>query len=309
MDLNTIRAAMAREAIGVRELARRTHYDPAYISRALRGQQRASDALLRAMAAALDIDEADERVAHAAANPRRIDGAAVEALEAALRAQRRADDVVGPGPLIGGAEASAAAFTGLLREARGPQRDALAGVVSEWVQFAGWLHAESRLADARAGVLLDEAVELADDAGSGPLAAQALGFRGWLARQQQRPRAAVRWFMAAFHTPGAEPIQRMEYAAQAARELALLGDEREAHRQLAVAEALADRLSPPPGTSYWLSAEFMELHYGMAYVALGNASRGVEFLRSGLAALPADQKGAEWAREYHEALRAAEANS
>ncbi|MFE7624298.1 hypothetical protein [Streptomyces sp. NPDC057509] len=239
--------------------------------------------------------------------PSRLDGRTVEALADVLAAQRRLDDAIGPTAVLPGTQAQADTVRELLRGARGPHRDALADVVAEWVQFEGWLHASARN-DARALVLLDEALELADEAESGTLAAQALNFRGYVARQQGRPRAVARWFSAAYHTPGAHPAQRTGDAAQAAHGYAELGQTGEARRLLEEAAGLADAAADqPPGTAYWLTPVFQRLNLGLAHLGLGEHSDAAEHLRAGLAGLPADQQGAEWSVEYRDALVVAEA--
>ncbi len=207
--------------------------------------------------------------------------------------------------MIPATEAQLGTVTGLLREARGPHRDALAEVVAEYVQFGGWLHASARN-DARAVTLLNEAAELADEAESGTLAAQALNFKGYLARQQGRPRAVARWFSAAYHTPGAHPAQRMGDAAQAAQGYAELGQRDDARRLLDEAANLADAASEqPPGTAYWLTPTFQRLNLGLAHLGLGDHRNAADLLREGLEGLPADQQPAEWTKEYRDALTTA----
>ncbi|CAM4185931.1 helix-turn-helix transcriptional regulator [Kibdelosporangium persicum] len=243
------------------------------------------------------------RLAHTFAHPSRIDGRSVTALAGVLAAQRRLDDVIGPQPLIPPTAAQAAMVTGLLKNARGPHRDELAKVAAEYVQFEGWLHAEARN-DVEAVRALTIAEDLADDARDGTLAAQAANFRGYLARQQGRPGAVVRWFLTAHHTPGAHPAQRLGDAAQAAHGYAALGEADEARRLLDVAGGLLDDAArdQPPGTAYWLKGDFHRLNIGLAHLALGDHADAADHIAAGLAGLPADQQGAEWTIEYRDAL-------
>lgn len=295
------------------------NYDHSFLSRVIAGKQvpspqlaEALDRLLNAegtiveLAVSLTEDNRD-RIARAITNPTRVDRKAVDALAGVLAAQRRADDALGPVPMIAATEAQMTTVTGLLREARGPARDGLAEVAAEYVQFGGWLHASAR-SDARAVVLLNEAAELADEADSGPLAAQALNFKGYLARRQGKPRAVARWFSAAYYTPGAHPAQRMGDAAQAAQGYAELGKTEDARRLLDEAANLADAArDQPPGTAYWLTPTFQRLNLGLAHLGLGEFSEAAEHLRAGLDGLPADQQSAEWRVEYQDALDRAEA--
>jgi tetratricopeptide (TPR) repeat protein len=306
VNAEQIKAAMARKAVSVREIARRTHYDPAYVSRALRGLQRPSDALLRALTNALELSDEDERLAHATEHPARIDAAAVEALADALTAQRRADDVVGPTPLIGAAEAQRDALLTMLRDARGKHRDGLCAVASQASQFAGWLSIE--LNDyARANTLLNEAVELADDIADGALVAQAYNLKGNIARQRGQWAAVQRNFAAAYISESALR-QRVVNGAQAASALAVLGRRSEAEQMLSEIEALRDKAADeePPGTAYWLTPEWMSLPIGHVHLNLGRHRQAAEHLRVGLDSLPPEHRYALWTREAREALAQAE---
>lgn len=254
----------------------------------------------------LDPDEQD-RVAHNLAHPFRLDRETVDALAKVLAAQRRLDDSLGPDAIMASTMAQLHLVEGLLREARGSHRDALAEVVAESVQFAGWLHAETRR-DRDALALLTRAEELADDLDNGTLVAQAINFRGYLARQQAKPAKVARLFHSAHNTPGAHPAQRIGDAAQAAQGYANLGDANTAHRLLGVATELLDSTGAdqPPGTAYWLQPRFHHLNIGLAYAAIGDHANAADHLRDGLDSLPSDQQGAVWAAEYQEAYTQAE---
>jgi hypothetical protein len=265
-------------------------------------------ALLPTDAAGLVLTADDRsRIAYNIEHPSRIDPAAVAALGDVLAAQRRLDDTLGPRLILPSTTAQLVTVTDLLRDAGGPHRDALAEVVAEYTQFAGWLHAELRN-DHQAVHLLTEAEQLADAVDNGTLAAQAANFKGWLARQQQRPRAIVRWFLAAHHTPGAHAAQRVGDAAQAAQGYADLGERNEARRLLDVAGVLLDRAArdQPPGTAYWLTPTFHRLNIGLAHLSLGEHADAADHITAGLDGLPEDQKDAEWSAEYRQALAAAQ---
>jgi tetratricopeptide (TPR) repeat protein len=246
------------------------------------------------------------RIARSITHPSRLDGATVSALAEILAARRRLDDTLGPRLILPATVAQLATVTDLLRNAGGPHRDALAEVVAEFTQFTGWLNGEMRN-DREAVRLLTEAEDLADEANNGALAAQAANFKGWLARQQGRPRAVVRWFLAAHHTPGAHAAQRVGDAAQAAQGYAELGERDQARRLLDVAGNLIDDAARelPPGTAYWLTPTFHRLNIGLAHRALGEHRDAAEHIAAGLDGLPDDQQDAEWSIEYREALDAA----
>ena len=246
-------------------------------------------------------DEA--RLVAAIARPQRVDGAVTDSLATILAMQRRLDDTLGPAAILPATLAQTKIVTDLLRESRGAARDGLAPVVAEYVQFAGWLHAELRN-DRDAVHTLTDAEELADVAESGELAAQAANFKGYLARQQGNPRGVVRHFLSAYNTPGAAPAQRLGDAVQAAQGLGLLGEKAAARRLLTEAEGLEDAAarSLPPDTAYWLTPDFQHINVGIALAALGEHAAAAEHIAAGLDSLPPDQRGAAWTREYRNAL-------
>lgn len=315
-----VHRAMKEQGLSLRALSRAVNYDAGYLSRVLSGKQRPSPLLaerldaelgaegaLKALAETLTPDDR-ERVSGALDSPSRLDGATVVALADVLAAQRRLDDVMPATAMLPSVTAQWRQVKRLAREARGPHADALHTVAAEWVQFIGWLHAEARN-DAQAVRWLTEAEDRADDVGDGALAAQAANFKGYLARQQGRPRAVVRWFLNAYNTPGAALLQRVGDAVQAAHGYALLDERDAARRLLDEAADLTTQAegSEPPGTAYWLSPTFSRMGIGLALLALAEYADAAENLRTGLDGLPTDQRGAEWAREYREALEQARA--
>ncbi|WP_019632507.1 hypothetical protein [Actinomadura atramentaria] len=246
----------------------------------------------------------EDRLGSALTRPARLDGVVVESLATILVQQRRLDDTLGPAAVLPSTRAQADSVVNLYRQTRGTGRDLLAPVAAEWVQFHGWLLAEHRV-DHAAAHLLTDAETIADEAGHGVLAAQAANFKGYLARQQGNPRGIVRHFLTAYHTPGASPAQRLGDAVQAAQGFALLGDAAAARRLLAEADALENVAARtlPPDTAYWLTPDFHHINIGLALGALGEHAAAAEHIQAGLESLPPDQQGAEWTREYRDALR------
>lgn len=298
--------------------ARRANIDQSSLSRYENDRQNPSPATagcldevldaggeLRRLATAQDVlaDEDQERLGRVFDRPHRLDGGTVDALAEVLSAQRRLDDVLGPGPLIPTTIAQMNMTSTLVRQASGPHRDALAEVAAEWVQFAGWLHAEARQ-DQKALRLLAEAECAADEIGNGVLAAQAANFRGYVARQSGNWRGVTRWFLTEHHTPGASIHQRVGAAAQAAHGAGHLGDRDGARRLLDIADGLLEESGqhPAPRTAYWLSPTFHRLSLGLAHLALASYDTAVDHLGAGLDGLPTDQQGAAWTTEYRQAL-------
>lgn len=314
------RAALKERGISLRAAAHAVPVDPGHLSRMLSGKRPVpshvaavldrlvgADGALAALAATLHDDDR-ARIAHSVAMPERLDAGTVRALADVLAAQRRLDDTLPAVAMLPATSAQWETVERLARDARGPHADALHEVGAEWVQFIGWLHAEARN-DVEAVRWLTEAEDRADDIENGPLAAQAANFKGYLARQQGRPRAVVRWFSAAYYTPGAAPLQRVGDAVQAAHGYALLGEREAARRLLGEASDLADTAADtaPPETAYWLSPTFSRMGMGLVHLALGDHVEAAENLRVGLDGLPPEQRGAEWSREYRKALDEAQA--
>jgi transcriptional regulator with XRE-family HTH domain len=313
------RAALAERGISLRAAAKAVPIDAGHLSRVLSGKRPPSthiaqsldrlvgaDGALAELAATLTPDDRD-RIEHSLAKPTRLDSGTVRALADVLAAQRRLDDSMSATAMLAPTQAQWKSVARLARDARGPHAEALHQVAAEWVQFVGWLHAEARN-DAEAVRWLTQAEERADDVESGELVAQALNFRGYLARQQGRPRAVVRWFLAAYLTPGAAPLQRVGDGVQAAHGYALLGERDAARRLLGEASDLIDEAAgtAPPETAYWLSPTFSRMGMGLVHLALGDRAEAAENLRVGLDGLPPEQRDAEWAREYRDALAEAE---
>lgn len=314
---NLARKALHESGYSMSAAARAINYDLSYLSRVLNRKQAPSPALAHALGELTGMGSAlfesleprtseDERMSHAAAHPFRLDGAAVSALAGALAAQRHADDVVGPGPLIGAAEAQRESLLAMLREARGPHRDALCAVVSESVQFAGWLNIEVGQYS-RADNFLNEAIALADDIADGSLAAQAYNLKGNIARQRGQHQAVHRNFVTAYVSESAKR-QRVVNGAQAASALALLGRRSEAQRMLNEIEALRDKAADeaPPGTAYWLTPEWLSLPIGHVHFHLGRPQQAATYIRHGLDSLPPEHRNALWTREARAALEQAE---
>ncbi|MEU7163183.1 helix-turn-helix transcriptional regulator [Streptomyces morookaense] len=310
------RRALRDSGYSMKAAARAMNYDVAYLSRVLNGKQNPSaklvaslDSLVEAggaLAATVLDDDQKSRVARSAANPSRLDAGTVDALAGVLAAYRRLDDSVKPKSVIPATMVQMREVTRMLRDARGPHRDHLAEVASEWIQFSGWMFAQVRKDNEAVG-LLNDALELADEIGNGTLAAQALNFKGYIARQQNRPQGIARWFSAAANTPGAHPAQRIGDYLQAAAGMASLGELDAALRMVEDAERLTDKAAalPPPDTAYWLTPAFNRLNMGLCTLELGRYSEAADHLRSGLAGLPEELRDAPWSWEHKEALRRA----
>lgn len=316
-------ARLRRErGLSLRELARRAFCGKSYLHDLEAGRTRPSSEAARHLDGVLDAggqlvalvvdappvttDDDRQRLAYVLEHPTRLDGPAVRILADVLAAQRRLDDVLPAAMILPAVVPQWHAVQALTEQAGGPHADALRYVAAESTQFVGWLHASARHDDEAVRVLI-EAGDQADAVDDGPLAAQAENFRGYLERQRGNPRGIVRHFLAAYHTPGATTLQRVGDAVQAAHGYALLGDRAAAERLLGEASdltAVAESESAPP-LAYWLTPTFSRMGLGLAYLALGDRAAAADNLRTGLAGLPADQRDADWTREYRQGLAAA----
>lgn len=306
MNVELVRAAMARKGLGVRAVARRIHYDHAMLSRVLRGKQRPSEALEAALEELLDLTDEDSRIDYVATHPTRLDRPAVEALASALATQRRADDVVGAPPLLGPAEAWRESLLDMLRKARGPHRSALAAVVAEHSAFLGWLHVQMH--SERALSICRESAQLAAEINCGPVRAQALNFEANHWRGKGDLRRSIQSLHAVVTTEGIHPTQRASNLARLAEETARAGEKEEGRRLLKEAEALgkkAAHIDPDP-SAYWHSDAYQHLVEGRAHGALGDSLAAHEHIAAGLSGLPAEWQKAPWLkvikRDYAEHL-------
>ncbi|MGY5132497.1 helix-turn-helix domain-containing protein [Streptomyces nigrescens] len=310
------RRALHDNGYSTKAAARAINYDPAYLSRVLNGKQQPSPKLARSLdellktggalaGTLLDVDERS-RMTRSVANPSRLDAGTVDALAGILAAYRRLDDTVRPQSVLPATLTQMNEVIHLLKGARGPHRDRLAEVASEFLQFGGWMLAQERQ-DAKAVHLLNDAVELADEVGNGTLAAQALNFKGYIARQQGRPHGVARWYSAAAYTPGAHPAQRLGDMLQAAAGMAESGERDDALRLVESAERLTAAAAelPPPDTAYWLTPEFNRLNMGLANLGLARYADAVDHITAGLAGLPDELRDAPWTWEHRDALKRA----
>ncbi|GAB3965487.1 hypothetical protein GCM10029978_028330 [Actinoallomurus acanthiterrae] len=247
----------------------------------------------------------EERLRLAMVRPSRLDAGVLDALSMILIGERRLEDAIGPELLLEPVTAQMANVTAMLREASGPHRDELAVIAADWITFTGWLRAAMRQ-DARALALFDRGEELADEVDYGTGAALATSFRGYVARQQGRPRAVVRAASAALATPRVHPSQRTFDTLQAAQGYAALGDREQVRRMLEAAADLAEDAGEPPPPVYWYTEAFFHLNIGTALAGIGEYRDAVAMLTEGLEGIPAEQRNATWMREYEDTLAEAE---
>lgn len=265
-----------------------------------------------AMAVSLDASGPDpderERIRGVLHVPSRLDGATVAHLTQGLYGQRHAEDSLGPGVMIGPMKSQLDILTTVLRDTSGPHKAELMRLVANWTTFVGWLHTALREYP-EADAVFATAEEMSDELGDGILASTATSYRGYLALLQGRHRAAIRATAAAIATPSAHPVQIAYDTLQAGQAHAGLGDIREARNLLHRASDLVTDAGEPPESLYWYTEPFLRMNIGLTQHAVGQYRDAVDSIRSGMAALPADQQNAQWLDEYQRALDYASAQT
>lgn len=317
-----LRQLMAARGITQRRLAKLVPCNDGYLSRIAHGKKVPSERMAARLDDLLDADgqlvalrdpgiwgtlngtvnpDDRERLTLAEQRPARLDTATLDTLGGILTGQRRLEDVTGPGPLVRPVTAQLDALELMLAGARWPLRDRLGRIVAEWSVYLGWLNAALRR-DEQAVALFIRGEDLADEFDDGTIAATATSFRGYVARQQGRPRGVVRASMAALATPGGHPAQGTFDRLQAAQGYAALGDTARARTLLDDAAARAAEDVEPPPSVYWYSRPFFDLNIGVVLNEIGEHADAAALIAEGLEGIPPDQAAAEWLEEYKAAL-------
>lgn len=276
------------------------------ISRYERGVRTPSGPTLRALASILGVDlrelerarAGDERIAYAIEHPRRTDTSTLAALTAALAAQRRLEDAVGPAAVLPQARAQLVMAESLAAEAHGPVRRGLIGLASELCQFTGWLY-EAVGQAAEAIRLLERAVVLGMEAADPDRTAAGLSYSAHLHLRGLRggdPRRVVALNEAACGIRRVHPAQRVYLTYQRADSLALTGDRHQARSALRRAEGLTRRLDGDmPAHAYWTTPAFLLGNAAFVLDRLGERRAARQAAADSLAGLPAEWREASWA--------------
>lgn len=236
------------------------------------------------------------RLSFAAAHPRRVDSATLDALGELLAVQRRLEDSAGAAAVVPMVRPQMQSVRTLVRESRGALRPRVLSVASQWAQFAGWLNAaidNPRTAKKRYA----EAGEWAAEAGDQDMIATALSMRGHLAWQARQPGPLME-LSAAARACQASPGIRALAAQQEAQGHALAGQAVEADRLLGEAAELAQATSTRPSWIYFHNDAYLDMQRGLAHLFLGRAESAADLLADGLGRLPAESRRAEWAATY-----------
>lgn len=304
---HAIRAARTDRGWTQAELGDRAGCDQATVSRVERNQT-ADPGTLRAIAGSLglplalvglvDLPEEDaERLEHLDRTPRSVDVAAVTALADVLAARRRAEDTIGPAPLVRPVLADLDLVRDLHRHAiRDSVRAALGELAAEHAQFLGWMATDlgephraaqwygQALGWTRAPAMTVSVLSMSSHLAAGrgePADATALAESGWT--------------YAGRTPPGVLAL----LAQQQARACAMLRDRAATDRLFARAAVLAARAvehagDEPPWTYFNAPARLL-MQRGVAYTSLGLGDEAVGLIRAGIDALPkAMQRDRGW---------------
>jgi len=268
--------------------------------------------------ASLPVSEDEERLLFAARNPRRLDRKAVEGFAGMLASQRRLEDDLGSAVLIEPVTAQLAVMAEPVREASGPLRPVITDLAAQYAQFCGWLSASAGQPAETSNAWFDHALEWATEAGNTNLIANAMSFKGHIAWVAGRPGAVIGLSAAARRDRRVFIAQRAYDAGQEARGHAMTGDSPTTDRLLAeaadLAERAADHTDDTPPWQYYYSPTFFTLQRGLTYrhLAARHPQRNklaVDLLTAGLAGLPDDLRGAEWAADFIHQLAIAHAQA
>ncbi|MFJ1460995.1 helix-turn-helix domain-containing protein [Nocardia sp. N2S4-5] len=287
-----LRTAREAAGVGLREIARRTHYSAAYLSLIESGKRAVPAAVLAAYEKALD--STLERLTAVAKSPASVDTAALEDVAVMLAATRRIEDATGAVavlPAVRGMSDMAETFA---REARTAQATA-AGLASEIDQYRGWLeHATGGGSAARRS--LRNAVNLAQQSGDPDRLAHGLFFTTYVTMERGDYGAAAALSDAALAVRGVHPVLGVYGRYQRAELLALQGESRQVGKALALADRGAESADSiePPASAYWYGAGFWSVHRGVVLALLGRNADAVREAAQGVAAMPTEHRRTEW---------------
>jgi hypothetical protein len=301
-DPKSRRYAMDGNHIGKLERGAVSRPAPHYRA-ALRAVLGATDAEL-GFAPLLD-PEAAERVARVAADPRRVDAATVEALAAVLASVRRLEDETSAATVVPTIEQQLPLVRALARQARYRQRQAVAALAAELCTYRGWLAIDSE-DYAGAQRVLHDALALSVEAGSQALMTEALGFDGYRELLAGNPAASASIRRGA-SAQARTPVERAVAGLHEARTLAIAGERTLGNAALRTADAAISQCDAAAVDDwhYYCTTPFLIAQRGLVHYYAGRYTDAGRDLAEGLDAMPAEHRGAEWARQLRDTLAAA----
>ncbi|MEV5568409.1 helix-turn-helix transcriptional regulator [Spirillospora sp. NPDC052269] len=290
---------MAREAAGISldVMAKRTTYSKSALSMFENGKRPVHAQVVQKYEEALGLDVG--RLAHVLGKPRKVDAASLVDLADALSATRRLEDAAGPTAVLPMVRGLAGVADTLAEEAGSPLRKRALALASEVSQYQGWVELEStgrRNATRR----FTKAVRLAKVAGDPDREALGLSFHAYTRLEAHDCAGAADLAEAALQVRGTHPMVHNYDLFQTARIRATAGEKRQAVELLKSAdrEAEAGEDLEPPDFAYWYGSGVWALQRARVLGVLGETSGAIREIEAGLAALPPEQRDAEWASNW-----------
>jgi transcriptional regulator with XRE-family HTH domain len=319
-------ALLMESGVSQNRVAASAHVSRSYLSQLVNGERSPSRAVAEALDDALGAGgslvafvslgvDADARdlLARVATHPRRVSPESIAGLARLLAAQRGLDDTLGAARIVESVTATADTVAVMVREVTGPTRPALVSVAAQWAQFAAWLHMSvGRWAPTR--TWLANAAEWAAETADEDLIATVVSFQAHHAWLECRWAPAVGLAEAAARSSRIYPAQRAYDQYAAARSHAALGDLDDAERLIAAADQAAEQIAewagPVAPWHYYRAPWQWAAERGLARLYMArwdqrHAAAAVRDLAAGVAGIPAEQAGADWAAEYMAQLAAA----
>jgi transcriptional regulator with XRE-family HTH domain len=317
---------MDEREVGIRELAKRTHFDPSHLSKIRASKRNPSPGMARELDSALGakgqltetaertaketaprgtVFDDEDRIIQAMRRPSRVDETLIESFIKILAAQRQAEDSIGAVPLIKPVTAQLNAIESLCRAARGPIRPKVVDIAAQWAEFTGWLYTSTgNYSDA--GTWFDRALEWSIESGNTTLSATSLSFKGHVAFLSGQAGPMIGLSRAAQRDSSVWVGQRAYDSFQEARGLAIIGDSKAAVRKIDEgaerAEIANGQDNERPPWIYYYTRNFFGLEQGLAYRFLGRDipafnEKAITSLTSALNEMD-DGGSSEWAAEY-----------
>jgi hypothetical protein len=242
-----------------------------------------------------------DQLAQLRERPRDVNQDALRSLAHVLHESRRLEDRIGAAPLLEPMRGHLTLVEGLVVDSRGPLRQKVVDLGSQYAQFAAWVHAAVGNATV-ARQYYDRATEWALEADDPNMVSTALSMKGHLAYRLRQLAPMLGLSQAAQRDKRLTPGIRALAAQQEARALALSGEIDPCERKLNEAMELAIRASEHPEDEppwvYFYSPEYFTMQRGRAYLYLGLHEKAADLLEAGLASMPQELHNAEWAQPY-----------
>jgi transcriptional regulator with XRE-family HTH domain len=282
------------------QLARVTYMAQSTISRLESGSYPLSVDSARRLDDALGSDELVDIALHAVG----VDVATLDELSRLVSVNRRLEDESSAASVLPTIRRCVALAEKFAIESAFARRPVAVTAASEISQYCGWLEFATGNAR-RADQCLDRAVSLAVESDNPDMLSQGLSFRAYFALERGHLGEAGSLTSAALRGTRTHPLLRVYDHFQLARVHALSGDAREAQRVLRAADRAAEAAEreSPPEHGYWYTSGFWGLERGRVLWLLGQEDRAISEVRSGLTAMPAEHRSAEWAAQWAQAAR------